>query len=137
MDRRILRTSPCNGSGKNPSPSSPAAVSRPASSGGIGSKDDAAAGERKALLPRQPPGGMARKGRKGSNRRVQWKDKHGSKLTDVREFQPRYVENKHPHSFYVCFHNVLVQLLMIDATDSKNLLIPNYTIELYEFCNFC
>jgi hypothetical protein len=30
-----------------------------------------------------------------------------------------------------------VQLLMIDATDSKNLLIPNYTIELYEFCNFC
>lgn len=88
MDRRILRTSSCNGGGKNPPPSSPAAVSRSASSGGIGSKDDAAAGERKALLPRQPPGGMARKGRKGSNRRVQWKDRHGSKLTDVREFQP-------------------------------------------------
>ena len=102
MDRRILRSSPCNGSGKNPPPSSPAAVSRSVSSGGISSKDDDAAGERKALLPRQPAGGMARKGRKGPKRRVQWKDRHGSKLIDVREFQPRYVENRHPHSHFMC-----------------------------------
>ncbi|PAN51676.1 hypothetical protein GQ55_9G621700 [Panicum hallii var. hallii] len=89
MDRRILRSASCNGSGKNSAPSSPAAVSRSASVVGAGSKDDAAAGERKALLPRQrPPGGMARKGRKASNRRVQWKDRHGKKLTEVLEFQP-------------------------------------------------
>lgn len=95
MDRRILRSASCNGSGKNPLPSSPASVSRSASVVGAGSKDDAAAGERKALLPRQLPGGMARKGRKASNRRVQWKDRHGKKLTEVLEFQPRYVEKRH------------------------------------------
>ncbi|OEL27217.1 hypothetical protein BAE44_0011765, partial [Dichanthelium oligosanthes] len=87
MDRRILRSASCNGTGKNPPPSSPAAVSRSASVVGAGSKDDAAAGERKALLPR-PSGGMVRKGRKVPNRRVQWKDRHGKKLTEVLEFQP-------------------------------------------------
>ena len=87
MDRRILRSALCNGSGKNSAPSSPAAVSRSTSVVGAGSKDDAAAGERKTLLPRQrPPSGMARKGRKASNRRVQWKDRHGKKLIEVLEF---------------------------------------------------
>ncbi|XP_062216839.1 uncharacterized protein LOC133916952 [Phragmites australis] len=84
MDRRILRSASFNGCGKNPPPSSPVAGSQEAA----GSKDDAAAGERKALLPRQLSGGMARKGHKGPKRCVQWKDRHGKKLTEVLEFQP-------------------------------------------------
>ncbi|KAL6659986.1 hypothetical protein ACP70R_002108 [Stipagrostis hirtigluma subsp. patula] len=113
MDRRILRSASFNGCGKNPAPSSPAAGSRAAAAAaGAGSKDDAAVAERKALLPRLPsgglsrqpsgglarlpsgglarlpPGGMARKGHKGPKRRVQWKDRHGKKLTEVLEFQP-------------------------------------------------
>jgi hypothetical protein len=89
MDRRILKSASFNGSSKNPP--SPSAGSR-APPSPTASKDDAAAGERKALL-RHPSGGMARKGRKGSsNRRVQWKDRHGKKLAEVLEFQPRYVQ---------------------------------------------
>uniref|UniRef100_A0A0A9FXA4 Uncharacterized protein n=1 Tax=Arundo donax TaxID=35708 RepID=A0A0A9FXA4_ARUDO len=86
MDRRILRSASFNGCGKNSPPSSPVAGSRAAAT--AGSKDDAAAGERKVLLPRQLSGGMARKGHKGPKRRVQWKDRHGKKLTEVLEFQP-------------------------------------------------
>ncbi|KAL6907442.1 hypothetical protein ACP4OV_002481 [Aristida adscensionis] len=110
MDRRILRSASFNGCGKNPAPSSPAAGPRAAAGAGAGAgagaKDDAAVAERKALLPRLPSGGisrqpsggiirqpsaggMARKGgHKGPKRRVQWKDRHGKKLTEVLEFQP-------------------------------------------------
>lgn len=88
MDRHILRSASCNGRGKSPSSPSPVTVSLFASAVGAGSKDDDAAGERKALLPRLPPGGMAQKGRRRPNRRVQWKDRHGKKLTEVLEFQP-------------------------------------------------
>ncbi|XP_062209820.1 uncharacterized protein LOC133911549 isoform X3 [Phragmites australis] len=88
MDRRILRSASFNGCGKNLPPSSPVAGSRTAAAAAAGSKDDTAAGERKALLPRQPSGGMARKSHKGPKRRVQWKDRHGKKLTEVLEFQP-------------------------------------------------
>jgi hypothetical protein len=45
--------------------------------------------ERRALLSAHPAGGTARKGMRGSKRRVQWKDRHGKKLIEVREFQPR------------------------------------------------
>ncbi|KAJ1292931.1 hypothetical protein BS78_01G028600 [Paspalum vaginatum] len=90
MDRRILRSASCNNSGnKNLPPTSLAVVPRSSSAVGVGyNKDDDAAGERKAMLPRLPPGGMARKGRKRPNRRVQWKDRHGKKLSEVLEFQP-------------------------------------------------
>ncbi|KAG8073390.1 hypothetical protein GUJ93_ZPchr0006g45072 [Zizania palustris] len=88
MDRRSFRSFSSNGSGKNLASPSPAAGSRaPAPAGS--KEDTAGAGERKALLPRLPPGGTARKGQKGSKRRVQWKDSHGKKLTEVKEFQPR------------------------------------------------
>ncbi|KQK23750.1 uncharacterized protein LOC100840053 [Brachypodium distachyon] len=101
MDRRSFRSSSCNGGGKNPVPApSPAAAgsrtsavpaaagSRTSASPAAGSKEDAGAGERKALLPRHLPGGTARKGQKGPKRRVQWKDSHGKKLAEVLEFQP-------------------------------------------------
>ncbi|GJN30239.1 hypothetical protein PR202_gb18529 [Eleusine coracana subsp. coracana] len=91
MDRRILKSASFNGTSRNPPPPSPSAGSRPPAL--AGSKDDTAATERKALL-RHPSGGMARKGRKGpSNRRVQWKDRHGKKLTEVLEFQPRSLKD--------------------------------------------
>ncbi|XP_062209819.1 uncharacterized protein LOC133911549 isoform X2 [Phragmites australis] len=93
MDRRILRSASFNGCGKNLPPSSPVAGSRTAAAAAAGSKDDTAAGERKALLPRQPSGGMARKSHKGPKRRVQWKDRHGKKLTEVLEFQPRLLRH--------------------------------------------
>ncbi|KAL5209640.1 hypothetical protein ABZP36_005263 [Zizania latifolia] len=89
MDRRSLRSFSCNGSGKNLASPSQAAGSRAPAPAPAGSKEDTAgAGERKPLLPRLPPGGTERKGQKGSKRRVQWKDRHGKKLAEVKEFQP-------------------------------------------------
>lgn len=90
MDRRSLKSGSCNGGGKNPAPPSPAAGPRVSAAVAAGSKEDAGGGggEREALLPRHPAGGLARKGQRGSKRRVQWKDSHGKKLVEVLEFQP-------------------------------------------------
>lgn len=140
MDRRTLRSASCNGSGKNPPPSSPAAVPPSASVAGAGSKDDADAGERKALLPRQPPGGMARKARKPSNRRVQWKDRHGKKLTEVLEFQPRYVPKRHPClHFFPRILRLCVGAIILDddVSDSKNPMVSWQTVKSDDFCVSC
>jgi len=135
MDRRILRSASCNNSGKNSTTSSPAGVSRSASVVGTGSKDEAIAGERKVLLPRQrPPGGMARKGRKASNRRVQWKDRHGKKLTEVLEFQPRYVGKSHYHLHFMYILSQFIGAITLDdVLGSRTPLISWRTIELDDF----
>uniref|UniRef100_A0ACD5TUB6 Uncharacterized protein n=1 Tax=Avena sativa TaxID=4498 RepID=A0ACD5TUB6_AVESA len=89
MDRRTLRSNSCNSAGGKSLAVGPFSVARTTSApaAAAGSKEDV--GERKALLPpRRPPGGTARKGQKGPKRRVQWKDTHGKKLTEVLEFQP-------------------------------------------------
>ncbi|KAM3316348.1 hypothetical protein ACQJBY_034455 [Aegilops geniculata] len=90
MDRRAFRSNSCNSKNTAPPPSPSAAASaavyRTSSAPVGGSKDNV--GERKALLPRRPEGGTARKAYKGPKRRVQWKDTHGKKLAEVLEFQP-------------------------------------------------
>ncbi|CAM0870609.1 unnamed protein product [Alopecurus aequalis] len=92
MDRRAVRSNSYNGGGKTlaATPAPAPAVSRTSSAPACAAAADA--GERKALLPppqRRPDGGTARKGQpKPPKRRVQWKDKHGKKLTEVLEFEP-------------------------------------------------
>ena len=137
MDRRILRSASCNNSGKNSTPSSPAGVSRSASVVGTGSKDEAIAGERKVLLPRQrPPGGMARKGHKASNRHVQWKDRHGKKLTEVLEFQPRYAGKSHYHLHFMYTLSQFIGTIILhdDCWIAKLTLISWHIIDLDDFC---
>ncbi|XP_072988059.1 uncharacterized protein [Typha latifolia] len=45
-------------------------------------------GEKNSLLVRVGKGGMARKGKKSSRRKVQWNDSNGKKLVEVLEYQP-------------------------------------------------
>ncbi|BAH91983.1 Os03g0138400 [Oryza sativa Japonica Group] len=108
MDRRSFRSVSCNGSGKNLASPSPAAGSRAPAAAPAGSKGDAVVSvERRALLSAHPAGGTARKGMRGSKRRVQWKDRHGKKLIEVREFQPSDTDDSDDEYLDTCICSIM------------------------------
>ncbi|XP_071720448.1 uncharacterized protein [Rutidosis leptorrhynchoides] len=60
---------------------------------------------KKLLLPKK--GGLSKKKSAKKNRKVQWNDKNGNKLTEVLEYQPSDVSDSEDEESDACICNIM------------------------------